>query len=502
MSRRIGSGSHRRPRPAILVIIGIVLLIPAFAHGFAVVPPGNSPHEVITRSAVGTTMSTDALAATLGGFWTINPTGVLGSDQYQSNEGRHYDNAPSAAAICVRWAEGQWTFDQEVIAKSDPGPDALVATLRARAEALDSLGAAFHAVQDFYAHSNWVEYNLERGVIPPPAPFVSGTTCQPADVPLGVQTGYYEWRASRPFVNGGPFWACPPTGPPPEYRYCHADLNKDKPTSPEGRRMARALWPPSSTAAAPPGTLYSLAADVATTATRDHLPLLGALMASRYTPENSNSTGVCLFRKLIGAWDGPCIDLTGAWYLDIPGSTTGLTLNPSAGGVTANINVPTPCPGSTVPVSPWVTARYDGSALRGTLISCIVNENDPSQPAGPACHARFPEYQVETQFYAPLRGADPYLYLTSHWPGFDEVNGVCSVNPARGFDFTEAIHRPRAVSTLSPVLGFGMIPRPLSTRRVGRSHLVACPLVESHDARPQMRGEHRRRASLSFGRTR
>ena len=90
---------------------------------------------------------------------------------------------------------------------------------RAKCEVLESLGLAFHAAQDFYAHSNWTD-RPPKGAItltdPPglgntaPAPWLNPQRQVP--FPKGLISGCYEGSPETLFCKG---------------RIRHGDLNKD-----------------------------------------------------------------------------------------------------------------------------------------------------------------------------------------------------------------------------------------------------------------------------------
>lgn len=151
--------------------------------------------------------------------------GVVGSEAFQLPDFRHFDNAANPADVCAR-AQDAWNFFTPLITGgAAPVGTELVDGRQARA----AFGGLLHSVQDFYAHSNWVELNVAAGQPERPAPPLY-PTCDPATLPAGLYTGFYDIALA---ADGG----CPPGGPPPGFAQCHSTLNKDDGNpalSPEG----------------------------------------------------------------------------------------------------------------------------------------------------------------------------------------------------------------------------------------------------------------------------
>jgi hypothetical protein len=92
-----------------------------------------------------------------------------------------------------------------------------------------AFGGLAHALQDFYAHSNWVEDNIAVGQpdrMPPPLM----PQCDPATLAAGLHTGFFSMDYSSQF----PLEGCPPGGPSPGFAECHSTLNKDGWDTPRG----------------------------------------------------------------------------------------------------------------------------------------------------------------------------------------------------------------------------------------------------------------------------
>jgi hypothetical protein len=157
-------------------------------------------HQYVTRPAVEAWVNPDTAAA-LAAVSTIGDDDPVASPHSET----HFDN-------CY-WEEGR----DFVLAKRQEAASAAVAfassgSAEDQRACFDSLGFVFHAVQDHYAHSNWVETH-EPGELapldvpdePPPPDWISGVVTNDGD------TG----------SNAGPLH-CPPGTPG------HEELNKDE----------------------------------------------------------------------------------------------------------------------------------------------------------------------------------------------------------------------------------------------------------------------------------
>lgn len=124
----------------------------------------------------------------------------LAQDVRQWESEIHFDNcafAEGAKHIHDEWAK----IESESNHLSD---DALVA-----------FGRLLHTAQDFYAHSNWIELHLDQAPIPL-------WDFQVETLPAGIVSG--TWSMGFPKKCG--------TGAP-----SHDELNKDKPDSPESKKI-------------------------------------------------------------------------------------------------------------------------------------------------------------------------------------------------------------------------------------------------------------------------
>ncbi len=196
-------------------------------------------HDRVTRDALAPLgVDNSAMAQILVG--PPPGAGAVGSDAFFSDEFRHIDNAKDPADICARTTQA-WNFFTPLIiggaVPSGPGGTDLVDGPQARA----AFGGLAHAVQDFYAHSNWVEDNIAAGDLyrmPPPLM----PTCDPATLPPGLHTGFFQLFPGTNHED--PLAGCPPGGPPPGFVECHSVLNKDTWNSPRGIIQVPGTNPP------------------------------------------------------------------------------------------------------------------------------------------------------------------------------------------------------------------------------------------------------------------
>lgn len=123
-----------------------------------------------------------------------------------------------------------------------------------------ALGQALHAIQDFYAHSNYVE--LMEAATPPPA-----SESELPIVPIWEQRGRAGLATLRAkgLVSGRVWWSTP--------HRCvqsvalHSDLAKDSPTMPAGK--APSIWTPIGRSSKIAN--YTIAVNIAGRATREYL---------------------------------------------------------------------------------------------------------------------------------------------------------------------------------------------------------------------------------------
>jgi hypothetical protein len=245
----------RRPRLGLSVAV-VVAAIAAVVGALA--PPAQAfeiqNHERVIRDAL-TPVGVDPAA--LGQILVGPPPGggAVGSDAFFADAFRHIDNADTPVDICARTQQA-WNFFTPLILSgaqpAGPGGTDLVDGPRARA----AFGGLAHALQDFYSHSNWVEDNIAIGQLdrmPPPLM----PTCDPATLPPGLHTGFFDVNANPADRLAG----CPPGGPPPGFAECHSTLNKDDWSTPRGIILIPGTNPPINN--------YDLAGQLATKATTD-----------------------------------------------------------------------------------------------------------------------------------------------------------------------------------------------------------------------------------------
>jgi hypothetical protein len=246
----------RRSLPALALFgigcLAVVTLTPG-AAGFGTLNKlgQNAEHEHITRAALGDfdPRTLNEIAGATGSFGAVgapdNPVrGLLFSSEAHCDNGDYLDpgkvagsqqesypqSASQAAATLTRCRDWIKHWLDEAVRSAEPltDPGRINTSLgcvfngepgRAKCNVLDNLGVAFHAAQDFYAHTNWVD--------------------RPADGPVSVENppglgnaGHAPWldpRKDFPFPSGlmsGCFQALP------ESLFCndrvrHAAINKD-----------------------------------------------------------------------------------------------------------------------------------------------------------------------------------------------------------------------------------------------------------------------------------
>jgi hypothetical protein len=284
--------------------LAFVGLVPA-ALGFGTLNTlgQNAEHEHITRAALTDfgARTLNELAGETGTFGAVgapdNPLrGLLVSSEAHCDNADYYDADPSDAAAPYAQSEAQseaaltrcreWIVQrlEAAVRAAEPlsHPNRLNTSLgcvfngapgRAKCTVLENLGLAFHAAQDFYSHTNWVD--------------------QPSDSPVGLEnppglgnSGRAPWldpRGRVPFPRGlisGCFQALP------ESLFCsgrirHAALNKD--TGPIG--AAGATGPGTTDRGAINGN-FERAVAAAIDDTRDKWRYFGERVVAAYGEEN------------------------------------------------------------------------------------------------------------------------------------------------------------------------------------------------------------------------
>jgi hypothetical protein len=277
--------SRRHPLGVLVVIVASI----AVAASFGVFAPRVQAfyianHETITRNA----LPADQVSQAAMNQILIGPppgAGAVGSDAFATDEFRHLDNSMTPVDICARAKQAWDTFSPVLLSGSQPVGAGLANGPAARA----AFGGLLHAQQDLYAHSNWVEDDIAAGTLDRLAPQIF-PTCNPADFPPDLHTGYFSIDFSSEFPLDG----CPPGGPPPGFQECHSTLNKDGPSTLRGSQPV-------------PGTdmnMYDLAAKLATTASTNLYTQLRAMIANT----NGNKAANTLFQTGGAQWVLPALD--------------------------------------------------------------------------------------------------------------------------------------------------------------------------------------------------
>src|SRR6266536_4064694 len=244
-------------------------------------------HENLVRVPLGAAgVPKPILDPVVGTF--LSGTGNLGSDRYQADAYRHFDNAPDAATVGARAGDAWMRFYHEIRTAVTPGWAPDYSNVQGVERARQSFGALTHSLQDFYAHSNWTELYVDVGQSPPTAD-VLFPSCNPGQLPAGLQTGYYEFALS----NWG---GCPKTGPPAGYKYCHETLNKDDGASIQGSKTI-----PGTTL-----TYHQVAAQLAGVHTTKLYQLVVTQLRSAWAAAYPNARADCLLEHVFQASTQPC----------------------------------------------------------------------------------------------------------------------------------------------------------------------------------------------------
>lgn len=301
-------------------------------------------HAVIVGSALRGIMD-DA------GIGIVRASNVV-SDVHQLTPEQHFDNAPTPGYLCDRWQNGIDTYLTNAVKSGAPDGDDL-AKIAHRIDALQWFGRATHAIEDFYAHTNWLELSLTTSGMPATAP-LNGKTCDLSAYP-NLQSGYFAMSLKNG-VDG-----CPKGGPPAPFRYCHLGLNKDELVSIEGRKKAGGV------------SLHALAADRATTATTKlWLKAVYDRIIEKYDRRDYYADPECVFHKL--AWNDKksCVDLTGIWTI-ITGSGVKSTLTLTQTGTSLSaVNDHLTCSsGATRPYLLHADLSY--ARVHGAMLLCWDN---------------------------------------------------------------------------------------------------------------------------------
>ncbi|WP_197374834.1 hypothetical protein [Mycolicibacterium baixiangningiae] len=286
----------RRLRRAPLAVMAVAGLVGAMcwsapsAQAFSIQDHANITRAALPRDQVNEVAVLQILNGPPPGG------GAMGSDAYAVDLWRHIDNAKNPADICARATQAWNILSPAILRGSQPvGPGATA--LRDGPSARAAFGGLAHALQDFHAHSNWVESNIAAGQPERPAPALF-PSCAPGAFPADLHTGYFNILFARQSLLDG----CPPGGPPPGFQECHSALNKDGPNTPRGRQPV-----PGTTM-----TMYQLAARLATAATTNLHRDVRGLIASTVSAQNPGVDGECVAAKVFRPdLLGPCARFIG-----------------------------------------------------------------------------------------------------------------------------------------------------------------------------------------------
>ena len=267
-----------------LPIVAFVALALAAAPAFGFKLP---PHEQIVRTSLTPAgVPPEVLDTVVGTF--ASGRGNLGSDRHQADAFRHFDNAPDPVTVCSRANEAWATFYGEIRSSVRPGAVSETLVAQGTEKAREAFGALTHSVQDFYAHSNWIEIFLARGTAPPLADTLF-PACDSSAFPEELQTGYYAFE----LTNWG---GCPEGGPPSPYEFCHETLNKDNNSSLEGAKTAL-----------PEGVTYhQLAVQLATAHTKKLYSVVTNSLVQDWTKDFPRARAECLVSRVFQDTKDPC----------------------------------------------------------------------------------------------------------------------------------------------------------------------------------------------------
>ena len=318
----------------------------------------------------------------LGSF--TSGQGNLGSDQHQFDNYRHFDSAPNAQAVCDR-ANAAWSqFYGAIIDSIKPQNPPEYDVVGGIADARSAFGALTHALQDFYAHSNWVDLYVAAHQ-PPPLALMLFPTCAAASLPTNIQTGFFDLSYN---LVGCPY--SPLNGvyiPPAPFTYCHETLNKDSDQTLHGKDLV-------------PGTnqTYSaLAAQLAASHTTElYNTVFGQLLSDLKTAFPQVRSDCLVQRVMVVDLPQPCRYSRLSFHN--PSQSAGTRL--SSGTVTIRDHSGATVLTATVSSSSWPAPVVDvPQCLAGLSVQWKFYVNDTistptprevtgtAQPAGPGCDA-------------------------------------------------------------------------------------------------------------------
>lgn len=241
------TGDLRAVAAALLAALALAPPAPVAAFGTINSFGQHAEHERITRWALKSAgfgaQTLGQLAGAKGAFGAVgapdNPLrGLLDVKAAHCDGGDHLDtpgyaqskaDAQKRLEDCRAWMADhirQAVSDAAQLSATSPDTLALACSFdgrrrgSAKCDVLEDLGIAFHASEDFYAHTNWVDHPAPGAITtdnPPglgntaPAPWLD--LRQPAPFPSGLISGCYDGFPEQ-FHCGG--------------RVAHRNLNKDE----------------------------------------------------------------------------------------------------------------------------------------------------------------------------------------------------------------------------------------------------------------------------------
>lgn len=300
-TRRFGTMPRRaalgRGIAGLVAATGIGLGAPEPAAGF-----GLPYHEEITRRGLAGLVDDQAMTWIIGKFAPLC-VGNRGTDCNQVNPALHFDSCATGQDFCARWAGGIDEYLNRAVFQLMPYPSGQgdgrfyhnwSKFLLSRQAGLQYFGNAIHSLQDFYSHSTWVD--LGRTATAP----LTGPTCNPAAFQAPLQTGYYALQWIAHMGNSG----CPVKGPPSQFTYCHSAINKDTPTSVNGRRCC----PAGSDPCGKSGTCHEVAKAIAARATAEAWAELDRRIRARLADEFPHVNAECWMDKIAHGGETDCGD--------------------------------------------------------------------------------------------------------------------------------------------------------------------------------------------------
>ena len=182
--------SRRAATVCLILALGL-----ATASAFQIAPEDH--HRQITFQAIKKLGLADSPAFDFDYYMLQIGNADSGQDLHQGENRFHVDNCAFAASTA--YVREQWQLIASLHDPHDLG-------------SVHALGRLLHAVQDFYAHSNWIELHVNSPTIPL-------WNLDPATLPQGCYSG--RWNQGTNL--------CGPGVPH------HDEMNKDAPTTPRGR---------------------------------------------------------------------------------------------------------------------------------------------------------------------------------------------------------------------------------------------------------------------------